>query len=111
MSAIGQADDVMLAASSVDSLKLLAMLTESYCASYRVKLVQCTAQRLQRLHQNTPRAGVFLLAGCLPGEDVLHQRQLGLFSMICHIHGDPLHSQVYTFFSSSLSQVMVPTDL
>ena len=46
---------------------------------------KCTVQRLQRLHQNTPRAGVFLLAGCLPGEDVLHQRQLGLLSMICHM--------------------------
>ena len=39
VSAIGQADDVMLAANSVDSLRLLAKLTETYCADYRVKLV------------------------------------------------------------------------
>ena len=50
-----------------------------------------TIQRLQRLHPNTPRAVVFFMAGCLPGEAVLHQRQLGLFSMVCHLHGDPLN--------------------
>ena len=52
---------------------------------------KCTIQRLQRLHPNTPRAVVFFMAGCLPGEAVLHQRQLGLFSMVCHLHGDPLN--------------------
>ena len=210
VSAIGQADDVILAANTVDSLKLLAMLTESYCASYRVKLVssktkllpvyhqkhvqlvdyakltnpvtiagspvefveeaehvgvirstsgnmphilqriaahkkdlaaicsagmgwghrgnpaaslsvhqlhaspvlfsgvatlvlskaernvidthyKCTVQRLQRLHPKTPRAVVFFLAGCLPGEALLHCRQLGLFLLVCHLQGDPLH--------------------
>ena len=210
VSAIGQADDVMLVANNVDCLRLLAMLTESYCASYRVKLVatktkllpmshprhahlvdyakltnpvtidgtgvkfveeaehvgvlrstagnmphilqriashkndlsavcsagmarghrgnpaaslrvhqlhatpvllsgmaslvlskaetkvidthyKCTVQRLQRLHTNTPRAVVFFMAGCLPGEAVLNLRQLGLFSMVCHLHGDPLN--------------------
>ena len=220
VSAIGQADDVMLAANSVDSLRLLAMLTESYCASYRVKLVpsktkllpmyhprhthlvdyakltnpvtiddttvkfveeaehvgvlrstagnmphilqriashkndlgavcsagmargqrgnpaaslrvhqlhatpvlfsglatlvlnkaeknvisahyKCTVQRLQRLQPNTPRAVVFFLAGCLPGEAVLHQRQLGLFSMVCHLHGDPLHSHAKFILTSA----------
>ena len=39
VSAVGQADDVILAANSVESLSLLAKLTESYCASHRVKLV------------------------------------------------------------------------
>ena len=51
-----------------------------------------TVQRLQRLHQNTPRAVVFFLAGCLPGEAMLHSRQLGLFSMVCHLPKDPLHT-------------------
>jgi hypothetical protein len=52
---------------------------------------KCTVQNLLRLHQNTPRAVVFFLAGCLPGEAVLHCRQLGLFSMVCHLPGDPLN--------------------
>ena len=39
VSAIGQADDVILASNSIDDLSLLARLTESYCARYRVKLV------------------------------------------------------------------------
>ena len=41
-----------------------------------VKLVDSnyknTVQNLQRLHKNTPRAVVFLLAGCLPGRAALH---------------------------------------
>ena len=210
ISAIGQADDVILAANNVDNLRLLAKLTETYCANYRVKLVPSktkllpislprheylvsyaklvnpvtingspveftneaehvgvlrstagnmpnimqrisahkkalaavspaglargqrgnpaaslrvhnlyatpvlfsglaslvlnsvevkvldshyknTVQNLQRLHQNTPRAVVYFLAGCLPGEAVLHSRQLSLFSMICHLPNNPLH--------------------
>ena len=51
-----------------------------------------TVQRLQRLHPKTPRAAVFFLAGCLPFEALLHSRQLGLFSMICHLPADPLHA-------------------
>ena len=39
VSAIGQADDVLLAADNLDSLRYLAGLTERYCANYRVKLV------------------------------------------------------------------------
>ena len=51
---------------------------------------QVTIQNLQRLHSRTPRPIVFFLAGTLPGEAVLHMRQLALFSMICHLQGDPL---------------------
>ena len=50
-----------------------------------------TVQNLQRLHQNTPRGVVFLLAGCLPLKAVLHSRQLSLFAMICHLPEDPLN--------------------
>ena len=39
ISAIGQADDVILAADNLDSLRYLARLTERYCANFRVKLV------------------------------------------------------------------------
>ena len=39
VSAIGFADDVMLAANDIDNLRLLAHLTEIYCKRYRVKLV------------------------------------------------------------------------
>ena len=38
ISAIGQADDVMLASHSLHSLQLLVSLTEQYCAKFRVKL-------------------------------------------------------------------------
>ena len=210
VSAVGQADDVILVANSVHNLMLLARLTESYCASYRVTLVssktkllplylpkhehlvkyaklinpvtisgapvefveeadhvgvlrsidgnmphilqrisshkkvmaticsagmgkghrgnaaaslrvhllhatpvllsglatlvlnrgeisildkhyKCTLEKLQRLHPRTPRSAVFFLAGCLPFEALLHIRQLGLLSMVCHLPEDPLH--------------------
>ena len=50
ISAVGQADDVILAANSVDSLQLLANLTESYCSSYRVKLVPSKTKLLPLYH-------------------------------------------------------------
>ena len=51
-----------------------------------------TIQNIQRLHYNTPRAVVFLLAGSLPFRAVLHLRQLSLFSMVSHLHGNPLNT-------------------
>ena len=220
ISAIGQADDVILAANNLDSLRYLAVLTEKYCVNYRVKLVasktklllvyqprheylveyaklvnpvkienmavqfvreaehvgvlrSChgnmpnilerianhkkaigsissagmarshrgnpaaslrvhqlyampvlmsglaslhlaetelkvleghyknTIQNLQRLHQNTPRAVVFLLAGCLPYRAVLHTRQLSLYLMICHLPNDPLNNHARFILSSA----------
>jgi len=50
-----------------------------------------TLQQLQRLHEKTPRGVVYLLAGCLPPEALLHMKQLSLFSMICRKPDDPLH--------------------
>ena len=55
------------------------------------KHYQYTLQNLQRLHPKTPRSIIFFLAGSLPGEAILHLRQLSLFSMICHLPDDPLH--------------------
>ena len=39
ISAIGQADDVILCSNNIDCLSLLVSLTESYCNKYNVKLV------------------------------------------------------------------------
>ena len=55
------------------------------------KHYQYTLQNLQRLHFKTPRSIIFFLAGSLPGEAILHLRQLSLLSMICHLPEDPLH--------------------
>ena len=52
---------------------------------------QRTVLYLQKLHDRTPRCVVFLLGGCLPGEAILHQKQLTLFLMICHLPTDPLY--------------------
>ena len=38
ISAIGQADDVILCSNNIDCLRLLVTLTEIYCSKYRVKL-------------------------------------------------------------------------
>ena len=67
------------------------------------KHYQYTMQNLQRLHKKTPRSIVYFLAGSLPGEAILHMRQLSLLSMICHLPGDPLHQHaqhVLTAYSS-----------
>ena len=48
-------------------------------------------QGLLRLHKRTPRSIVYFLSGSLPASALLHQRQMTLFSMICHLKEDPLH--------------------
>ena len=58
-----------------------------------------TLQRIQRLHDKTPRAVVLFLAGSLPGEAVLHIKQLTLFSMICRLPQDPLNHHAYYVLS------------
>ena len=50
-----------------------------------------TIQNIQKLHSATSRSVVFLLAGTLPAEAVLHCRQLGLLSMICRLKDNPLN--------------------
>ena len=44
VSAVGQADDVILAANSIDSLRLLAKLTESYCSVFILQSKTCLQQ-------------------------------------------------------------------
>jgi hypothetical protein len=53
---------------------------------------QKTIMNLQRLHDKTPRCFIFLLAGCIPGEAILHMKQLTIFMMICHLPSDPLNT-------------------
>ena len=76
--------------------KLFSGLATLVLSKAEIKIIdshyQKTIQNLQRLHDKTPRCFVFLLAGCIPGEAVLHQRQLTLFMQICHLPLDPLHT-------------------
>ena len=66
-----------------------------YLSPSEVKIIdshyQRTIQSIQKLHQGTPRAFTFLMAGCLPGEAIVHMKQLTLFLMICHLPEDILH--------------------
>ena len=61
ISAIGQADDVVHVANTIDDLRLLVTITEAYCAKYRVKLVPSKTK---------------LLAFATPAKDQLFQVQL-----------------------------------
>ena len=44
-----------------------------------------TLRMLMKLPSNTPDAAVYFLAGSLPAAAYLHQKQLTLFNMICHL--------------------------
>jgi hypothetical protein len=48
-------------------------------------------EKIQKLHEKTPRSFVHLLAGTIPGEALLHQKQLSLFMMVCHLPGNPVN--------------------
>jgi hypothetical protein len=50
-----------------------------------------TLEALQKLHQKTPEAVVYFLAGSLPFKAFLHIRQLTHFSMICRLPNNILH--------------------
>ena len=56
------------------------------------KHVKETTESLLKLHPRTPEPVVFFLAGRLPGEALLHLKQLTLFGMICHLNGNILHT-------------------
>ena len=80
-------------ASLVISRSELAILDKHY---------QNVVQNIQKLHRNTPRCVTFLLAGCLPGEAILHLKQMALFRMICYLPGNPLHTYASKFLSTAL---------
>ena len=48
---------------------------------------------LLKLHRGTPAPFIYFVAGSLPGQAILHLRQLSLFSMICYLQEDPLHKR------------------
>ena len=66
--------------SGIGSLVLLRsevnLIEKHYCQSL------CS---LQRLHNNTPRCVTCFMGGSLPGEALLHMRQLSIFGMICRL--------------------------
>ena len=75
---------------------------------------QRTLQLLLRLHQNTPHAVCYFLAGCLPGEALLHLRQLSILGMIASLPGTLLHAHAlnaFTIRSSSKSWFYQVRDL
>ena len=63
-----------------------------------------TLSNLLKLYPNTPSSFIYFMAGSLPGEALLHKRQLGLFNMICHLPDNPLHKRaVYALTCSKSS--------
>ena len=57
-----------------------------------VSYVKKTIENLLKLHPKTPEPFVFLVSGSLPGEAILHLRQLSLFLMVCRLPGNILHA-------------------
>ena len=84
---------------------LLNGLGSLYLTEPELKILDChyktTIQNLQRLHQNTPRAVVFMFAGSVPGRALVHSRQLSLFLMLCHLPADPLNTHARHILASA----------
>ena len=66
------------------------------------KHYQNMVQNIQKLYDKTPRCITFFLAGCLPGEAVLHLKQLTLFRMICYLQDDPLYSLAQSVLATAV---------
>ena len=61
-------------------------------------------QQLQKLLPKTPRSVIFFLGGQLPGEALVHLRQLTLFRMVCHLPNSVIHKMgTYILSTSKLS--------
>ena len=56
---------------------------------------------LLKLHSGTPQAFIYFMSGSLPAKAILHQKQLSLFTMICHLPGDPLHRRAVRCLQAS----------
>ena len=64
---------------------------------------QKTVQRLLRLLPNTPCAVLYFLSGCLPGEALIHLKQLSILAMITCLAGTPLHTHAIEVYSTGAS--------
>ena len=54
--------------------------------------VKETVQNLLKLHQKTPDPFVFLISGTMPGEAILHMKQLTIFGQVCRLPGNILNT-------------------
>jgi hypothetical protein len=54
--------------------------------------VKETVQNLLKLHQKTPAPFIFLISGTLPGEAILHMKQLTIFGQVCRLPGNILNT-------------------
>ena len=66
---------------------MASLLLSNSEADILAKHVNLTTENLLKLHPKTPEPVVFFQAGKLPGEALLHLKQLTLFGMICHLGG------------------------
>ena len=87
---------------------LLSGVSSLVLSSWEINIIDHhyreTLNNLLKLYPGTPHAFIFFMSGSLPGKALLHQRQLSLFSMICHLPDDPLHARakyVLTCLSSA----------
>ena len=53
-----------------------------------------------KIPRNTPEVAVYFLAGSLPAVAFLHQKQLGLFNMICNLNDNFLKSHAIDILTS-----------
>ena len=74
---------------------LLSGIPSLLLSSYEMNIIdsqhRCTLSSLLKLYPTTTHAFTYFMAGSLPAKAIVHQRQLSLFSMICHLPEDPLH--------------------
>ena len=63
--------------------------------------VKETVQNLLKLHQKTPEPFIFFIAGSLPGEALLHLKQLTLFGAICRLPENILNTIARNVLTSS----------
>ena len=64
------------------------------------KHVKETVQNMLKLHQKTPEPFIFFISGTLPGEALLHMKQLTLFGAICRLPGNILNILAKQMFNS-----------
>ena len=57
-------------------------------------------QNLLKLNDKTPRSFTYFVGGSLPAEAILHQRQLSLFLMVCHLVGNPIKEHAINVLSN-----------